>query len=92
MFVTSDSRKGTFQPVCSGRVFGNMKYSFPSLLSGNVHIYLPDFFCDTYDWFRDIGSSIGNYPLPIACDGGWRESRGTKIKGADHQNQGLFLI
>lgn len=34
MFVTGDSRRGAFQPVGSGNVFGDMKYSFPCLLSG----------------------------------------------------------
>lgn len=44
MFVTGDSRRGAFQPVGSGNVFGDMKYSFPRLLSGRRAYLFARFF------------------------------------------------
>lgn len=92
MLVTDDSWEGTFSPVCSGNVFGYMKYSFPCLLSGSVHIYLPDYFMIPVTSSEKRKRRVGNDSFHVASDGGWRKRGDARIRGADHQNQGLFLI
>lgn len=81
-----------------------MKYSLPHyLLSGNVHIYI--FFKNRFFLIPVTGSdrqtdrrrerenegSAGNDSLSAASDEAWR-GKSAKIRGADHQHQGLFLI
>lgn len=62
MFVTGDSRRGTFQPVGSGNVFGDMKYSFPCLLSGRrAYLFTRFFFIILFFFKRPVTGSEERY-------------------------------
>lgn len=80
-----DSRKPTFQPLCSGNGFGEMKYSFPWLFPGR-------FFAIPVTGSEPRASRAGNDSLSTAFDGGWRRRGCVRIRAADHHNQGLFLF
>lgn len=65
------------------------------IYSGRVHIYLPGFFfifmIPVQRRDRGVLELIPSMQPPM---GGWMDGGGedAKIRGADHQNQGLFLI
>lgn len=87
MFVTTAAGKTTFQPLCSGNRFGEMKYSFHD--------------CSPADFMWCLRPVQSREPArlemtassqPLMGDGGWRSRGLMRIRAADHQNQALFLF